>query len=220
MASACLIACIAFAQDVKPPVVFLNGYQAGCSSPSSFQGTFGAAREILERDGRSVLFFDNCEGPSKNAAIEDIAANFGRYLDSLPAPQVDVVAHSLGGLVVRSYLTGKQRERGVFRPPADVKIRKAIFLGVPNFGAVATELPTAPTDTQSQQMLRGSTFLFDLATWNQGTDDLRGMDAIAILGWGTIRTTTRITIARVTPPRHSRTVFAMASGISKTEPAR
>lgn len=181
MAAACLTILCAVAQE-KPPVVFLNGYQAGCQSPSTFESTFGAAREILQRDGRTVYFFDNCEGASKNAAIEDIGANFARFLDTIPAPQVDVVAHSMGGLIVRSYLTGKQGERGVFRPPADVKIRKAVFIGVPFFGAVATELPGAPNDVQSTQLLRGSTFLFDLATWNQQGDDLRGIDAVAIAG--------------------------------------
>jgi uncharacterized protein (TIGR03437 family) len=33
-------------------------------------------------------------------------------------------------------------------------------------------------------MTSGSRFLFDLATWNQGTDDLRGVDAVAAVGNG------------------------------------
>ena len=46
-------------------------------------------------------------------------------------------------------------------------------------GAVAATLPGAPTDVQTRQQLPGSTFLFDLATWNQFRDDLRGIDANA-----------------------------------------
>ena len=33
-------------------------------------------------------------------------------------------------------------------------------------------------------MTSGSRFLFDLATWNQGTDDLRGVDVVAAVGNG------------------------------------
>nr|MCU0245920.1 hypothetical protein [Bryobacter sp.] len=40
------------------------------------------------------------------------------------------------------------------------------------------------TDLQALQMQPSSQFLFDLATWNQGTDDLRGIDALAIVGDG------------------------------------
>jgi uncharacterized protein (TIGR03437 family) len=37
---------------------------------------------------------------------------------------------------------------------------------------------------QLVELASGSRFLFDLATWNQGTDDLRGVDAIAAAGNG------------------------------------
>jgi uncharacterized protein (TIGR03437 family) len=171
----------------KPPVVFLNGYQGGCTGDSSFASTFGRADQLLQADGRVSLFFNNCE-QARNASIEEISAAFGRYLDSLrytngqPVPELDVIAHSLGGLVVRSYLSGKQQERGIFRPPAEVRIRKAVFVAVPNFGAVASILAGSDADLQTKQMLPGSPFLFDLATWNQGRDDLRGIDAVAIAG--------------------------------------
>ncbi|HYO84553.1 MAG TPA: IPT/TIG domain-containing protein [Bryobacteraceae bacterium] len=173
----------------KPPVVLLSGYQFGCEGNTSFESSFGAAHTILERDGRPSLFFDNCE-QARNEPIEQIGAALGRYLDSLrytdgqPVAQVDVVAHSMGGNIVRSYLSGKQPERYTFRPPAEVKIRKAVFLAVPFFGAAAATLAGAPNDEQTRQLTPGSTFLWDLATWNQGTDDLRGVDAVAITGLG------------------------------------
>jgi uncharacterized protein (TIGR03437 family) len=37
-------------------------------------------------------------------------------------------------------------------------------------------------DAQTAELQPGSRFVFDLATWNQGTDDLRGVDAIAVIG--------------------------------------
>ena len=91
----------------------------------------------------------------------------------------------MGGLVVRSYLSGKQVQEGVFNPPADTKIRKIVFLGTPHFGSPATSLLTGlgqSGNRQTNEIQLGSAFLFDLATWNQGTDDLRGADTVAVLG--------------------------------------
>jgi uncharacterized protein (TIGR03437 family) len=142
---------------------------------------------LLQRDGRVSLFFDNCR-QARNAPIEEIGNALRRYLEELrysdgqPVQQVDIVAHSMGGLIARSYLSGKQAERGVFQPPPDTKIRKIVFLAVPHFGAIASLLTGAPDDIQTRQMRPGSPFVFDLATWNQGMDDLRGVDAVAVVG--------------------------------------
>jgi uncharacterized protein (TIGR03437 family) len=174
----------------KPPVVFLNGFQSGCPGGESFAGSFGQFDSILQGDGRVTLFFNNCE-QGRNQPIEDLGATLGRYLDGLryadgtPVPQVDVFAHSMGGQIVRAYLTGKQRERGEFRPPAEVKIRKALFVAVPFFGGILTEaLSPTSTEPQVEQLRPGSAFVYDLATWNQGTDNLRDIDALAVVADG------------------------------------
>jgi uncharacterized protein (TIGR03437 family) len=198
VAYACLTAISADAQLIanntqvprtpgKPPVVFVNGYQNGCAGDTSFAATFGSADQLLQRDGRVSLFFNNCE-QARNASIEEIGNALRRYLEALrfsdgqTVPDVDIVAHSMGGLIVRSYLSGKQIERGAFQPPPETKIRKMVLLAVPNFGAVASLITGAPDDVQTRQMRPGSPFLFDLATWNQGMDDLRGVDAVAVVG--------------------------------------
>jgi uncharacterized protein (TIGR03437 family) len=90
--------------------------------------------------------------------------------------------HSMGGLIARSYLSGKQSAPGVFSPPAMTHIRKAVFLATPHFGTgVAAGFAL---DAQSMELTSGSRFLSDLATWNQGTDDLRGIDAVTAIGNG------------------------------------
>lgn len=171
----------------RVPVVFLNGYQFGCTDRPTFAGTFGTADQILAQSRTPVLFFNNCD-IAGNPAIEELGNAFGRYLTSLrysgggAVPQVDVVAHSMGGMIIRSYLSGKQQARGVFQPPAEIPIRKAVFLAVPFFGAVAADLQS--NDVQSSELQRGSAFVFDLATWNQGIDDLRGIDAVAVVANG------------------------------------
>lgn len=170
----------------NPPVVFLNGYQADCNG-SSFAGTFGNFDQILQRSNRATVFFNNCDYPNK-PAIEDLGNNFKtflsalKYQDGTPVNQVDVVAHSMGGLIVRSYLAGKQTG-GSYTPQVAVPIRKYISIAVPNFGTVNPSV-TLVNDKQTQELAAGSTFVFDLGTWNQGTDDLRGVDALAIIGNG------------------------------------
>src|SRR4029077_18838724 len=91
--------------------------------------------------------------------------------------------HSMGGLIVRSYLSGKQPPPGVFNPPVTFKVRKWVSIATPNFGAL---LPSIVADflpgTQTSDLVPGSQFLFDLATWNQNRDDLAGVDTVGIIG--------------------------------------
>jgi uncharacterized protein (TIGR03437 family) len=166
-----------------PPVAFINGYQDSC--PSTFSGTFGIADQVLQNNGEVSLFFSTCSLPP-TASIEDLATAFGtflaglRYTNGQPVDQVDVVAHSMGGLVLRCYLSGKQDAAGVFQPPAATHVRKAVFLASPNFGTGIASL--LGITHQVDEMASGSAFLFGLDTWNQGTDDLRGVDAVAAAG--------------------------------------
>ncbi len=140
----------------------------------------------MQSNGEASVFFDNCNYPNR-PSIEDLGTQFGiflanlRYDDGSAVPQVDVIAHSLGGLIVRSYLAGKQDAAGSFSPPASIPIRKIVFLATPHFGTNAFQ-PLLSLDTQLSELMLGGRFLYDLATWNQGTDDLRGADALAVVG--------------------------------------
>jgi uncharacterized protein (TIGR03437 family) len=89
----------------------------------------------------------------------------------------------MGGLIVRSYLSGKQTSGSAFVPPDVVPIRKIVFLATPHFGAGVAQLGGG-VDDQLDELASGSRFLFDLGTWNQGTDDLRGVDAVTAIGNG------------------------------------
>jgi uncharacterized protein (TIGR03437 family) len=174
----------------KPPVVFLNGFQASCVG-SSFAGTFGQADQVLAANGEVSLFFDNCQFPG-SPPIETLGVEFGKFLaalkyeDGQPVQTVDVVVHSMGGLILRSYLAGKQLASGGFQPPATVAIRKAVFFATPHFGTglIAALGASGGQNAQIDELASGSQFLFDLATWNQGTDDLRGVDALSVIGNG------------------------------------
>ena len=170
-----------------PPVVFLNGFEVDCGS-ASFQKAFGIADQVLQANGRASLFFNNCS-ISGRPSIEKLGAAFGSFLagltydDGQPVGSVDVVGYSMGGLIVRSYLSGKQEAQGVFVPPPAILIGKVIFIATPHFGSPVAGLAFG-SNVQTDELSSGSNFLMDLNTWNQTHDDLRGIDAIGIAGSG------------------------------------
>lgn len=176
-------------RSAKPPVVFITGHDALCPDPRSgeipyFELTFGEFDRVMARDGRVSLVFEACYAANR-PPIEEIGNLLGqlltqlRFEDGEPVREVDVVAHSMGGLILRSYLSGKQTD-GTFVPPPSHPVRKAVFIGTPHFGTSVAA--SSSTDPQLREMSLGSKFVFDLATWNQGLDDFRGVDALAVLG--------------------------------------
>lgn len=166
-----------------PPVVFVSGYQLSCFFYGGFVGTFGAVSSLLAAAGIQSAFYDTCK--CSGCSIEDHGKQLGDLIASLKRPdgaafeQVDAVAASMGGLILRSYLAGKNPAVHSFAPPLNPKVRKIVFIATPHFGLAAP-----PIDRELRDMQPGSQFLWDLSTWNQGRDDLRGSDAIAIAGSG------------------------------------
>jgi pimeloyl-ACP methyl ester carboxylesterase len=170
----------------RPPVILLNGFQLICTDDASTftasEDTFGELASLLQEDGAPVLYFNNCA--YGDISIEQLAAQLGTYIGGLQytngtsVSQVDLVAHSMGGLIARAYLAGKSQTSGVFFPPANPMVRKLVAIGTPHFGSFQAEY----IGIQESEMALGNQFLWDLATWNQGEDDLRGVDALAIIG--------------------------------------
>jgi uncharacterized protein (TIGR03437 family) len=170
----------------RPPVILLNGFQLVCGDTASTLtasvDTFGQLASLLQTDGVGVAYFNNCT--YGDVSIEQLAGQLNNYLaglkytDGTPIPQVDLVVHSMGGLIARAYLAGKGQSSGSFSPPVNHKIRKLIAIATPHFGS----FQAGYIGTQESEMVPGNQFLWDLATWNQGQDDLRGVDALAIIG--------------------------------------
>ena len=165
------------AQHSTAPVLLVNGFQATCPSGGASE-TFDQLATILVQDGASsVDFFDVCTSPG--APIEALAGLLTSKIQSYPG-EVDVIAHSMGGLVVRAYLQG-WTSSPYLNPPANPKIRKLVFLGTPNAG-VSNVLALWPS-AQVNEMQFGSLFLWGLGTWDQVRgDDLRGISALAVAG--------------------------------------
>ena len=179
----------------RPPVVLLNGWETGftgtCTVSSSSSDTFGNLAQYLVSDGVPVVyFFDNCV-VDPNQTIEVLGNDLGTYLNSIKydngdqVPQIDLVAFSMGGLIARAYLAGLQPSETA-TPPATTLVRDLILIATPNFGSFVAgndaTILTAEAGTQSAELVPGSSFLWNLATWNQRGDDLRGVNALAIIG--------------------------------------
>jgi uncharacterized protein (TIGR03437 family) len=181
--------------SARPPVVlvngWMNGFTGGCPI-STISTTFGNLAPYLVQDGVPVVYlFDNCAVDQGNT-IEALGADLGAFLNTIKydtgaqVPQIDLVAHSMGGLIARAYLAGIQPNQ-TFLPPSPTLVRKLVLIATPNFGSfvagnyISSILTTSPT-SQAAELVPGSALLWNLATWNQYYDDLRGVDALAVIG--------------------------------------
>ena len=133
--------------DPHPPVVLLHGY---AQHPANF---LWLARR-LERDGWRHLYA--VAHTPVGGDIERSARRLGETLDRVRrtagASRVDIVAHSMGGLVARAYIRARGHASGVGR---------LITLGTPHQG---TEIfPRFRLDPMVGQMRPGSPLLARLA---------------------------------------------------------
>ena len=181
-------------ESTRPPVVLLNGWETlftnSCPVSSGSTETFGSLAQYLESDGVPVVyFFDNCaEDP--NQPIEVLAGDLAKFLNTITydngsqVTQIDLVGFSIGGLIARAYLAGLQKPNETLVPPVNTLVRDLILIATPNFGShlVANYANIIVTGSQSAELIPGSSFLWNLATWNQHVDDLRGVNAIAVIG--------------------------------------
>jgi triacylglycerol esterase/lipase EstA (alpha/beta hydrolase family) len=99
--------------------------------------------------------------------IQDIARDLARYIDSRHAP-VDVIAHSMGGLIVRVALVGSAEGWDGF-PKGKLDVDNVVTLSTPHQGVAD---PSADNDPQWRQMTPGSGFIKRLheSSLTAGTD--------------------------------------------------
>jgi hypothetical protein len=156
------------------------------ASQSSSAGN--TAYPSIDGAGAVVYFFDNCvEEP--NGLNENLGNVLGQVLNLITyengtlVPKVNLVTHSMGGLIARAYLSGLQTN-GTLSPPFNPRVGEFVEIATPNFGSflVANYSDLVPSGTQTAELVPGSTFLWYLATWNQYGDDLHGVDGLAIIG--------------------------------------
>jgi len=136
------------------PVILIHGWNGG---EFSWPGprTLMVMEKQLQRD---IYFFNYRTGVVANRfpPIELLEEQLGSYLKNYN--QVDVVAHSMGGLLLRQYLLEH----------SDNPVRRVLFLSTPHFGSNVANLlveigAIAYTgNIQASELLPGSDFLWQL----------------------------------------------------------
>ena len=119
----------------RVPVVLLNGWQFVCSDAASTltasQDTFGSLWSQLQGQGVPVAYFNNCAyGDESIESLGTALASFISgltYTDGTTVAQVDLVTHSMGGLIARAYLAGLQ-PNGSLAPPLKPHVRKGNYI--------------------------------------------------------------------------------------------
>ena len=145
----------------SPPIILIHGWNGG-----EFTWPSPARLKYLEQQlGRDIVFFNYRTGIVANRypPIEVLEEQLDRFL--LSYKQVDIVAHSMGGLLVRQYLSHHTEN----------PIRRLVFLSTPHFGSHASQVLTglasvsAVGNVQAAEIQPGSDFLWQLNT-QQGAE--------------------------------------------------
>jgi len=149
-----------FDQQVQPdypdaiPIILIHGWNGG-------EFSWPGPRKLIAMEQqlhRDIYFFNYRTGIVANRfpPIELLEEQLDNYLQNYK--QVDVVAHSMGGLLLRQYLSEH----------ADNPVRRALFLSTPHFGSEIASLlvdigAIAYTgNIQATELLPGSDFLWQL----------------------------------------------------------
>jgi pimeloyl-ACP methyl ester carboxylesterase len=146
------------------PVLLIHGYLAT-------KGSLHLLEQQLARRGHVVMSFRF--GPINLGDIRDSAGLIARKVESIVAQtgvsHVDIVGHSMGGLVGLYYV---KRLGGRHR------VRRLVLMGTPTQGtwSALLGLITAPLGLASLQLLPGSPFLQELAE----TPLPKGVDVVSI----------------------------------------
>jgi len=141
-----------------PPLILVHGWNGD-------EGTWPAPDRLIGLEvklQRDIFLFTYRTAiyPNRFPPLEVIEEQFDRYL--APFPQVDVIAHSMGGLMVRHYLSQH----------SDNHVRRLVFLATPHFGSNAAlwllgiGSTMAKGNIQANEIQPGSDFLWLLNSTN------------------------------------------------------
>ncbi len=151
-----------------PPVILVHGWNGSEFTWSDVE----ALRRFEAHMHRDIYFFTYRTGvvAGRFPPIEVLEEQFERYL--LPFKQVDVIAHSMGGLIVRQYLSHHTKS----------PIRRLVFLSTPHFGTNAAAWlesvasVSAEGNLQADEMQPSSDFLWQLNL--QAGEELQGVEVL------------------------------------------
>ncbi|MCD9145860.1 esterase/lipase family protein [Streptomyces albireticuli] len=145
------------------PVVFVHGHGAG----PGVWGNLISDAQALGYKSEELLAFDYSKQTPGDTTIEAIAGGLGKYIrdnelaSKSPDGTIDIVAHSMGGLVARYYL---KHDGGTSTT------KHLVTLGTPNHGTLAADAACAvhvKCDVQTQEMTTRSDLLKALSSGSE-----------------------------------------------------
>lgn len=157
--------------DDRRPVLVVPGWGDEATDVEPLRARF-LAEGWTEREVMAVGFRNPVGSNQENAREVGLAVR--RLLGLTGAGEIDIVAHSMGGLAVREYLrTADPETDGPGEVGAEV-VRRVVFLGTPHRGTVAAVLAWGDG---GREMVPGSHFLTRL---NDQPGVPEGVEALAI----------------------------------------
>jgi triacylglycerol lipase len=144
-----------------PPVLLVPGWSDGGDELAPLRGRLLAAG--WPPDDVEIIEFEDPEGSNVQHAGE-LGTAVERTLRRTGQPQVDIVAHSMGGLATRCYLLDGGAS----------SVRRVVFLATPHQGTMSANLAWGEG---AREMEPGSAFLLDLI---RGRPVPEGVRAITI----------------------------------------
>lgn len=210
--------------SVNTPVYFLKGYRQETSDRGCAKKWSGATKAMRgwgwKGEFHRVGYYStddpkNCVRIAKgsgNTSIKDLGRNLAQHIyknHSSKGQSVDIIAHSMGGLVARAAIAGTARREPGW--PPKLLIEDVVTLGTPHKGAVVSM--ACPSDRQCREMSGSNGFLnwlgSQLPKADGGTDwTLIASDRDEAVGPGSAAPTFigaqhRVRYARITGLRHS-----------------
>ena len=186
-------------QPTRVPVVLVHGW---CGRPN--ENTWGQMKPLLEGIGLKVDYARYASSTERDLArlVESLRSEVRRVLEDQDlnpdgATHVDMVAHSMGGLVVRAWIAGMGVDAAGGEVPYGGEVRRLITVATPHYGTPAGAfLGAIPglvcpgrlrvLTRQAAQMQFGSHLLWTLHNkWASTELGSSGVDRIlAIVGTG------------------------------------
>jgi len=151
-----------------PPIILVHGWNGSEFTWPDVE----SLHRFEDHMHRDIFFFTYRTGlvGGRFPPIEVLEEELERYL--LSFKQVDVIAHSMGGLIVRQYLTHHSEH----------PIRRLAFLSTPHFGTNAASFlesiasVSSEGNLQADEMQVGSDFLWQLNL--QEGEELQGVEVL------------------------------------------
>ena len=157
------------------PVVWLHGWNSDGSLWEKLQAQMVQSASASTDDFLTLSYYSGGLGFTTDSPIEEVAQAVSReimnfYEERNDGVPVDVVAHSMGGLVFRSMIAQQCFVDNSI-------LRRYITLGTPHYGQNAT------VSYQARQMKYGSDFLWHLGeAWHFDGKRWPGQDTLCIAG--------------------------------------